>query len=157
MGALHLLRRDPGPTGDQPQTGRRRLWLWRFVRRVLRRFVGWISCSSGGGCGCGGSCSSGPSTPANCEPTQICEGYRFTLTKVRPEPRRKGNMAADHGTTTKRAADRFDQLAEVKGDLPGQVMECLRGLSTGLSQLPQNPAPTSWSTTHATSRRSCAS
>lgn len=85
------------------------------------------SSGTAGGCGCGGSCSS-RSTPASCEPTQICEGYRFTLTKVAP------------GKPVREPGGRWGGKAEVRGvqgALPQAALECLERLRTGLAQVPE--------------------
>lgn len=78
----------------------------------------------GGGCGgnCGGSCSPRPARPGACEPTLICEGYRFTLTKVAP--------AGDKESGRDRS-----------GELPDRVLACLRSLTARISGFPDNPTP----------------
>ena len=78
---------------------------------------------SAGGCGCG-STTTWPTrrTPISCEPTSICEGYRFTLTRV---PTRS----------------RDDSSKEVEGDLPARVRECLAAIRKGLTSLPKDPDP----------------
>ncbi len=77
--------------------------------------------SSGGSCGCGGSPGGAVRTSggASCEPTQICEGYRFTLTKLDPG---KDDDAS-------------------RGELPRLVTACLQRLRAGLSQIPSDPSP----------------
>jgi len=83
-------------------------------------------------CGCGGSCSSRTTSPPSCEPTQICEGYRFTLTKVPsgPAPRQvlETDRLAPVGTSAAGA------------ELPRLVKECLDRLIAGITQLPDNPS-----------------
>ncbi len=91
-------------------------------------------CSCGGSCGgaCGGSCSSGASAPSSCEPTQICEGYRFTLTRHRPPAR----------TTTRPGGDRLlSGTAGGAGLLPERVMACLIRMKESLTEIPQDASP----------------
>ena len=91
---------------------------------------------TGSGCGCGGSCSSGTSTPASCEPTQICEGYRFTLTKVAPgRPARLPESDRLAGKNVYAGIGTAPQ-----GELPHLVMECLDRLRSGITQLPDDPS-----------------
>ncbi|MFC6705779.1 hypothetical protein [Flexivirga alba] len=88
------------------------------------------------GCGCGSApggnrscgCNSASSatsarTPVGCEPTVICEGFRFTLTKE-PAP-----TPGTRGDTT------------VTGPLATRVKACLAALTDAISQVPQNPTP----------------
>lgn len=83
-------------------------------------------CGCGGSCGgsggCGGSCSPGPARPGGCEPTVVCEGYRFTLTKVAPA----GEQGAER---------------DLSGDLPDRVLACLKSLRDRISGFPSNPQP----------------
>lgn len=74
------------------------------------------SCGGGGSCGCGGSTTTAGG--ASCEPTQVCEGYRFTLTRQRPT----------------------DDDTPVRGELPRLVTECLARLRDGLTRLPDDPS-----------------
>lgn len=74
-----------------------------------------------GGCGCASTTSSpARRTPTSCEPTSICEGYRFTLTRV---PTRS----------------RDDRAEKVEGDLPDRVRRCLAVLRKGLTSFPKDP------------------
>jgi hypothetical protein len=92
--------------------------------------------SSGGGCGCGGSCSSGTRAPGSCEPTEICEGYRFTLTKVdRGKPVRTTEHERLTGTKVLAGSG-----ATAQGELPQLVMACLNRLRSGITQLPDDPS-----------------
>jgi hypothetical protein len=85
---------------------------------------GSCGCGGSGSCGCGDSCggSCSPSTrePSSCEPTQICEGFRFTLTKV----------------PTSSSDDE-----RVQGELPRRVMECLETLRDAITSIPTQPTP----------------
>jgi hypothetical protein len=82
------------------------------------------SCGCGGGCG--GACGGGSRrSPAACEPTQICEGYRFTLTKVDPGKR----DPADPEATVQWTPD----------ELPGRVQANLARLQAMLTQVPSDP------------------
>lgn len=91
--------------------------------------------TSSGGCGCGGSttssysstpsssgcgCGSGSSMPlpTGCEPTVICEGFRFALTKVKPQLR---------GAVTS------------QGALAAAAHQCLALLRANITSIPQNP------------------
>jgi hypothetical protein len=71
--------------------------------------------SGSGGCGCGGSAQPS-SAPSNCEPSQMCEGFRFTLTKLAPE--RKGSA---------------------QGELPTRVAACLKSLRDAITSIPSSP------------------
>lgn len=79
------------------------------------------------GCGCGGSgggqCSPGRAGPSSCEPTQVCEGFRFTLTKVPP-----------------RTVDDTEQGGRLQGELPSRVLACLRSLQQRLTRIPADPS-----------------
>lgn len=89
--------------------------------------------SGSGGCGCGGSCSP-RSTTASCEPTQLCEGYRFTLTKVAPGlPTRKPVRDPKAGSAN---AGYTEASAGTTGQLPALALACLDRLRTGLGQVP---------------------
>lgn len=81
------------------------------------------SCGGAGDCGCGGNArtsSRGSGTSGDsCEPTQICEGYRFTLTRQR---------------STR------DTSTPVRGELPRRVMQCLDRLREGITSLPDDPS-----------------
>lgn len=92
------------------------------------------SCGGSGGCGCGGSCSSGPTAPPSCEPTEICEGYRFALTKLQPEHAERPGV----GGALERAPSRWRQGAQ--HELPGLVKDCLERLSSSITRLPTNPS-----------------
>lgn len=78
--------------------------------------------SNGGSCGCGGHSASGTAGVPSCEPTQICEGYRFTLTKLRPEARPPQDGVVG---------------AAASAELPRLVAECLRRLRIGLTHIPR--------------------
>lgn len=81
---------------------------------------------SGSPCGCNSASSSTPTrTPAACEPTVICEGFRFTLTK---EPIAKPRLGTRDDTT-------------VTGPLATGVKACLTSLTDAISQVPQDPTP----------------
>lgn len=134
-----IARRDCPPYSDPPQDceATRQKWVLgicydeRPARSVttLRRRESAGSCGGGcggggaGGCGCG-STTTPPAqrTPTSCEPTAICEGYRFTLTRV---PTRS----------------RDDSSRELEGDLPARVRQCLEVLRKGLTSLPKDPDP----------------
>jgi hypothetical protein len=76
-------------------------------------------------CTCSGTRSR--ATPAQCEPTQICEGYRFVLTKAPPkrvfEPR--PGLGSSFGTSASPAAD----------ELSPRIVACLTDLITRMRQL----------------------
>ena len=76
-------------------------------------------------CSCSGIRSR--STPVQCEPTQICEGYRFVLTKAPPknvfEPR--PGLGTSLGASTQPAAD----------ELSPRIVACLTDLITRMRQL----------------------
>ena len=78
--------------------------------------------SGSGGCGCGGSVARQATAPSNtasssCEPSQICEGFRFTLTKLPKQPK-----------------------GQVQGELPARVAACLKGLRDAITSIPSNPS-----------------
>lgn len=97
------------------------------------------SCSGGCGGGCNGSRSGGsgpcgcnsasPATPTRtpvaCEPTVVCEGFRFTLTKEPVDDPRVGT--------------RNDTA--VTGPLATRVKACLASLTDAISQVPKDPTP----------------
>jgi hypothetical protein len=87
--------------------------------------------TSGSGCGCGGSCGSTQTAPATCEPTEVCEGYRFTLTKIEPAEVGRFNDIAQ--------AKAYAATAEQQGQLPAVAKACLDRLRTGLTNIPSNP------------------
>ncbi len=86
--------------------------------------------SSGGGCG---SCGSTSTSPSTCEPTEVCEGYRFTLTKVPPAGAGRFNDVEQ--------AKAYAATAEQQGQLPAVVQACLARLRSGLTTIPTNPTP----------------
>ncbi|WP_156046696.1 hypothetical protein [Rhodococcus wratislaviensis] len=103
----------------------------------LKRPGSGCSCggSCGGGCrgsskspsggssrGCGGSCSAPPSAPSSCAPTQICEGFRFSLTRL-PNPTR----SLDRTEPTARHAE---------GELSARVLACLTNITNRLTSVP---------------------
>jgi hypothetical protein len=62
----------------------------------------------------------------------VCEGYRFTLTKVQPSELRRG----DDLTKAQAYA-----TGESQGQLPAVVRACLARLRGGLTKIPSNPTP----------------
>jgi hypothetical protein len=106
------------------------------------RAVVTLASSSSRGCGCGGTCgssssgtSSSPSAgcgcgngtttqtlPAGCEPTVICEGFRFVLTK---EPA---------ATLINR-----NQSAQSTSALLNRIKECASLLTVSITAVPKNP------------------
>ncbi|MEP6817041.1 MAG: hypothetical protein ABI873_15980 [Marmoricola sp.] len=92
------------------------------------------SCGGSGGCGgscggsCGGGCSATKSPPTACEPTQICEGYRFKLTKL--PPRQVSRPSTALGSSYAQA------------ELPARVLACLTSLRSQLTGIPKNPMGT---------------
>ncbi|MDQ4054033.1 MAG: hypothetical protein M3237_15210 [Actinomycetota bacterium] len=90
-------------------------------------------CGGAGGCGgsCGGGCGGSRSTPTACEPTQICEGYTFKLTKVPPrQVRRTDREEREHA----RGGSSYDE-----SELPARVLACLTSLRTQLTSIPSDP------------------
>lgn len=91
---------------------------------------GGCGCGGSGGCGCGGGGSGGcgcsgsgtpqgtasSSAPSSCEPSQTCEGFRFTLTKL--PTRTEGR---------------------VQGELPARVAACLASLREAITSIPSSP------------------
>lgn len=97
------------------------------------RAVATLASSSSKGCGCGGSCGSSSSggcgngtttqtLPAGCEPTVICEGFRFVLTK---EPA---------ATLINR-----NQSAQSTSALLNRIKECTSLLTASITAVPKNP------------------
>jgi hypothetical protein len=89
------------------------------------------SCGCGGGgtrtAGCGCGSSSGGSvrpTAVACEPTVICEGFRFTLTKVTPTRKRDDSRRSTVG-----------------GELAERAKACLTDLTSRITTVPSNPKP----------------
>ena len=70
--------------------------------------------------------------PGTCEPTEVCEGYRFTLTKVPPGTTGGFNGFEQAGT--------FAATAQQQGQLPAVVQACLARLRTGLTAIPPDPS-----------------
>ncbi len=100
----------------------------------LKRAGGGCGCggSSGGsgGCGCGGNCG-GVSRAGTCEPTQVCEGYRFTLTRLEVSAETKLNNVSQAQAYATTAGG---------GQLPAVATACLARLKRGLTQIPSDPS-----------------
>jgi hypothetical protein len=113
-----------------------------------------------GGCGCGGirngsptsssstssACgchaTSGRPAPVGCEPTVICEGYRFTLTKEKPV-RLTREPVGGHvkGTSQYQPAGGVaaGQLT-THGALAEHGRQCLAMLAANITSVPENPS-----------------
>ena len=88
------------------------------------------SCGGGGGCSCGGSCG-GSTSVGTCEPTQVCEGYRFTLTRLETPERKLNNVGQAQTYAANAAGD---------GQLPEVVKACLARLQGALTKIPSDPS-----------------
>jgi len=132
-----LVRDDCPPYGERPTDCEAAMQQWVLGICYDEHAAGGVaslkqpggSCGCGGSCGggCGGSTGVGRSAPA-CEPTQICEGYRFTLTKIDP-----GNRVTDDKQNTE------PQFGP--DELPSRVRTCLTRLQAMVTKVPKDPGP----------------
>jgi len=136
---------DCSPYSDPPNTdcdAAEQRWILGicYDEQPARPVTSLTSSSGPGGCGCGGPGSRGGAggcgcgTPAGgsarptavaCEPTVICEGFRFTLTR-------------DTSTTVTRGKN---PDAAAGSALAARVKECLANLTARVTTVPRDPAP----------------
>jgi hypothetical protein len=110
------------------------------------------ACSSPGGCGCGGStgssgagcgCGGGSARPAptGCEPTVICEGFRFTLTKEKPIRLVREPVAGTvRGPSSAGGAGQSTGQSAGRGALAEHVRQCLAMLAANITSVPKDPS-----------------